>query len=205
MYAFAIGVAAALALTGAQGAEAADLVLGADAGPYVEARINGVPLRLELDHEQGIALNAAAAARAGLGRGDGKWTLMIGRVKLRGRSAETAVEIAGSSVRTTAHWLDRDAAADADGVISPALLPFDRVTLQRRIPNLGEREITFTTKFNNSHGIHMPLTFGKRRIAARFSLLRPRSIAPAAAGAVIAAFHGGSLEKREVRNSSATA
>jgi hypothetical protein len=52
-------------------AAAADLVLDRAGGPFVQAMINGVPLRLkvEFDHTEGITLNPDAAARAGPWRG----------------------------------------------------------------------------------------------------------------------------------------
>ncbi len=82
-----------LLLIAAAPARAVDLRLDARSGPYVEALINGVPLRLrvDLDHSRTIALNPGAAARAGLADGQGRWLEIIGPVRLRGRFGRPAI------------------------------------------------------------------------------------------------------------------
>ncbi len=182
-------------------ARATHLVLDGRSGPYVEAYINGVPLRLrvDFDHSNSIALNGAAAARLGLGRGDGKWVEIIGPVKLQGRFAKLPVTIAGRPVRAKVNWRDMSAAADADGTISPHLLPFDRIVLQRRPPKPGERELGLPAKVHDNHGVHVPIHVGGREIAARLSFGSPRTTAPAAAAAVIGQHHGGRLGPRAER------
>jgi hypothetical protein len=165
--------------------------------PEVEAVINGVPLRLrvEFDIAPDINLNPEAAARAGLGRGDGAWVQRIGPVRLRGRSARTELSLAGVKTRTAVRWHDRPVAAGADGLVSVHALPFDSVTLVRRSPAPGERELTFATRLDDNHGVYLPVEVGGRRIAARLSFYRSRTIAPAAAAAVIARRHGGAIER----------
>lgn len=177
-------------------ARASDLVLDARTGPYVEARINGVPLRLRVDFDQGrsLTLNPEAAARAGLGDGQGRWIQIIGPVRLRGRFAEIPVTLAGQTTRAKVNWQEVAVAADADGIVTPYLLPFDRVTLERRPAGAGERDIVFESRIHDNHGIHVPVRIGKHRIAARLSFHHPRTTAPAAAAAVIIGAHGGALE-----------
>ena len=174
-----------------------EIVLYAKDGYEVAAEISGVPLRLKvaLDEGEGIALNPSAAARAGLGRGDGKWVQTIGPVKLRGRSADAQLSIAGRKVRTMVRWFERDVAEGADGTITPHRLPFQSVTFRRHPPRAGEREFLFETRFHHNHGIHFPLRLGDQQIAVRFSIARPRSMAPAAAAAVLALHQGGALEE----------
>jgi hypothetical protein len=176
-------------------AGASDLILDAS-NPYVEAEIGGVPMRLKvvLDHAPGISLNPDSAARAGLGRGDGAWVEQIGPVKLRGRQAELRLLIAGAPAEAKVRWPDRPTSVDADGEISIDALPFDSVTLERRRAAPQERELAFQTKLHDNHGVHIPFLAGRRRIAARLSFARTRTSAPAAAGAAIAAVHGGALD-----------
>jgi hypothetical protein len=188
--------AAALFLAAAAPARASDLVLDAAAGPYVEALINGVPLRLrvDFDHGRSLTLNPEAAARAGLGNGHGRSIHTIGPVRLPGRFAEMPVTLAGQTTRAKVNWQERAVAADADGVVTPHLLPFDRVTLERRPAGAGERDIVLESRIHWNHGIHVPVRIGKRRIAARLSFHHPRTTAAAAAAAVIIEAHGGALE-----------
>jgi hypothetical protein len=192
--------AAALLLAAAAPASASDLVLDAATGPYVEALINGVPLRLrvDFDHGQSLTLNPEAAARAGLGNGHGRSIHTIGPVRLPGRFAEMPVTLAGQTTRAKVNWQEMAVAADADGVVTPHLLPFERVTLERRPAAAGERDIVLESRIHWNHGIHVPVRIGKRRIAARLSFHHPRTTAAAAAAAVIIQVHGGALE--EVRH-----
>lgn len=189
-------LAASPFLIAAAPARAADLVIDAGTGPYVEANINGVPLRLrvDFDHGRSLTLNPEAAARAGLGDGRGRWIQIIGPVRLPGRFAEIPVTLAGQPTQAKVNWQEVAVAADADGVVTPHLLPFDRVTLERRNAGAGERDIVLETRIHDNHGIHVPLRIGKRRIAARLSFHHPRTTAPAAAAAVIIGAHGGALE-----------
>lgn len=178
-------------------AAAADLVLDTGTGPYVEARLNGVTLRLkvQLDHEAAISLNPAAAARAGLGRGQGKSIMKIGPMTLTGRFANAELTIDGTKVPAQLNWYNRDAASDADGTISPILLPFDAVRLETGQLRGPARTLSFATRVDKNHGIFVPVAVGGQAIAVRFSLVRQRSTSPAAAAAVLAQRFGGTIEE----------
>lgn len=190
-------IAAALLHFAPTPSRAQDLVLDARSGPFVDAWINGVRLRLkvELDHAGAVTLNPAAAARTGLGRGQGKWVDIIGPVRLSGRFARAPLVVQGREVSAKIHWQERNVTSEADGTVTPHLLPFDTVTLIRRQESGSERELVFGARMDENHGIHFPLRIGKRRVAVRFSFFRPRSFALAAAAAVIAENHGGVLEE----------
>ena len=173
-------------------AAAGDLVLHAAQGATVEAVINGVPLRLKVEFDllPGITLNSDAAARAGLIR-TGGWSERIGPIQLRGHKTQAQLMLAGAPASTEIRWRDNPAAIGADGAVSVYSLPFDSVTVERGAARPGEREIVFPTRLHENHGIHYRLRVGKRRIAIRFSLTRPRTTAPAAAAALVAAQQGG--------------
>jgi hypothetical protein len=188
--------AAALFTLAASPAAAQTLVLDAATGPYVEAVINGVPLRLRVDLDllSDISLNPEAAARAGLGNGDGRWVQRIGPVRLRGRTMRADLTLAGLPARTDIRWHSRPVAEGADGLVAIDALPFDAVTVERRPAAPGEREIAFDARVDDKHGLHLLVEVGNRRIAVRLSFFRPRTTAPAAAAAVIAQRQGGAID-----------
>jgi hypothetical protein len=181
-----------LLLVAATPAAGQELVLQDREGAMVDAVINGVPMRLKVEFDllPGVNLNADAAARAGLVR-TGGWSERIGPIQLPGNRTEAQFTLAGIPTRAGIRWRDKPAAIGADGAVSVYSLPFDTVTIQRAEAAPGERELSFTTRLHDNHGIHHRLRVGKRRIAVRFSLSRPRTTAPAAAAALIAAQQGG--------------
>lgn len=181
-------------------AHSADLLLDEASGHIVEASINGVPLRLkvELDHSHSITINPAAAARAGLGNGQGRWVEIIGPVRLHGRVARPNIFIGDKEFTAPVHWQEQEAVSGADGTITPHLLPFDRVTLQRRPQSAPEQDLVFSSKLHDNHGIHVPVRVGEKRVAVRMSLSRANTSAPAAAAAIIARKHGGVVSEARI-------
>ena len=188
-------MAAFLLLLSGAPAAAADLMLDQAGGAFVQAIINGVPLRLkvEFDHTEGITLNPDAAARAGLGDGTGRWVERIGPIRLEGRSTKLRLMLSGVETDARIRWRDSPAAIGADGAVSVHSLPFDTVTLRRAEDGSGQRELSFPTRLHDNHGVHYRLRVGRRRVAVRFSFDRPRTTAPAAAAAVVAEQQGGRL------------
>lgn len=180
--------------TRAAPAPTGELVLPAEA-PFIELKVNGVQLKLKVqfDHQNGIMLNAVAAARAGLGRGERKYIVEIGPVTIEGRRSLVTFTMRGATTKIPVAWMPRDVASDADGVISPHWLPVAAVRLQRKHPAEGEREFAVATRFELYHGIHVPITASGQRIAVSFTAARPRTYAMAAAAALIGAEHGGSF------------
>jgi hypothetical protein len=119
--------------------------------------------------------------------------MRIGPVRLPGRRMEADLTLAGVKTRTLLRWLDRDVVEGADGLVSVHALPFESVAIERRTAAPGERELILETRNHDSHGVHMPVAIGGRRIAARLSFSRTRTTAPAAAAAVIIGGHGGAV------------
>lgn len=189
-----ISLAAATSLAGAGVAQAQHLILGSGTGHVVNAEVNGMPLRLKvrLDHELAVNLNPGAAGRARL-IDSGKSLMDIGPISLQGRSADTEVMISGRKVEASVRWYDTDAATEADGTISAALLPFQSVTLETAIPVSRSRIIFFKTRRDDNHGIYVPIRGGRRTVAVRFAPDQPSTVALAAAGAVIGREYGGRL------------
>jgi hypothetical protein len=186
-------VAAFLALFATVPASAQDLNLDAASGYLVDAQINGVPVRLRVDPETSgfIILNGEAARRIKLRRSMIGAQTVIGPIRVNGSTKVARVSIGGVTGRRRLVFTDRVAAPGADGLIGPGDMPFDRVTFQLRAPAAGERAVSLPMKWDRSFGLFYPITFGDQAVRFRISTVRSDSVATAAAGAVIAALHGG--------------
>jgi hypothetical protein len=192
---FPAAIAALFALFATIPATASDLTLDAASGYMVDATINGVPVRLRVDPETSgfIILNSEAAKRIKLRRSMIGAQAIVGPVRVSGFTKVARVAIGGVTGRRRVVFSDRVAAgADgADGLIGPGDMPFDRVTFQLRAPMPGERAVGLPMKWERSFGLFYPVSFGDQEVRFRFSTIRADSVATAAAGAVIAALHGG--------------
>lgn len=158
--------------------------------PYVTAAINGelFRLRVDLDAQGSVVLNREAARRTNFQRG-GSVTMNIGPVKFTGRFAPATLAMEGRQVPVQVKWFARRAASDADGIISPALLPFESVTLAYDDPVAPSRHLSFITSLEDEAGLHVRVPIGSQVVKVRFSP-REQTVATAAAAAVIADLHG---------------
>jgi hypothetical protein len=95
-----------------------------------------------------------------------------------------------SSIRRVV-WTDREAVQGADGIISPADLPADRVTLQFRRPGPGETQFELPMTFSPNLGLYHRAAVGGSFIDYRISTARPATVSTAAAGALLAKEYGG--------------
>lgn len=161
-----------------------DLILDA-ANPVVAVEIAGVPLRLRVDMDQqdSIALNPAAAARLPVTWERGP-SLDVGRVRLSSRVALAAMRIAGRDVPSQVAEHGRDCCAGTDGAIGPDLLPYATVTWRRLGAPPANRSITLQMIANPLAGLVAPS--GPQGVQLRFGVAQPRSIGTAAAGAALA-------------------
>lgn len=173
---------------------AENLTLDAASGHIISVEVNGFPLRLKVDPGSAgyIILNPAAAQAAGL-----KGSLVgskapIGPVVLNGKSNRVRLTVGGSTTRRRAVWVDRDATKDADGLISPAALPFDHVTLELSEPSADQSLFVLPMRYDDGRGLFFPFQAGEDEITIRFSTVQPLSMATASAAALIAASHGSS-------------
>ena len=121
-------------------ANADELNLPADGHAVIRADLDGksVMLRVDLDAPNGVMLNPAAAGRLGLRGAMFGARARVGPVMLRGSFARKTLRVNGSAVKTLIVWFDRDYAAGVDGVISPALLPYDLVRFTGSAPSRGQ-------------------------------------------------------------------
>lgn len=125
-------------------------VLDLAAGPFVTAIIYGhrMKLRVDFDHSNYVDLNPASAARAGL-----RVTAAYPAPQVR-----TQLNFGARKVDANVRF-DRDVIdGDADGVIGPANLPENRVTLRLRAAAAGERMIELPVNYGQWQydGGHFP-------------------------------------------------
>lgn len=175
-------------------APAATLDLPAGSGYVVSVEVNRQPLRLRVDPGgfAEIALNPAAAERAGLQTSSSSLIGMVGPVKLRGRFAKAPLTVNGSRFRAKFIWFNRTVFEGVDGVISPSLLPYEQVNFL--LP--GKRSVGTTTilpiRLHSQLGIMHDLSVSGSKVPVRLTLIEPHTTATAAAGAIIAAQQSGS-------------
>lgn len=184
---------AALATGSVRPAAASELVLRAGSNHIIEAHINGRPVRLRVDPESPgyIILNPDAALRVDVRPSLIRSTTIIGPVRVRGDTMMATVMIGGTTSSRRMVWTDRKVVQDAEGLIGPADLPFDRVVMQLHAPAEGERHITVPMLFERSLSLYFPHSLDGRPIFFRFSTMRRESLATAAAGALLAQEYGG--------------
>lgn len=168
-----------------------DLVLDA-ADPVIAATIAGVAMRLRVDlgaHDT-IELNPAAAARLPLVYVGGP-DVLVGRIRLLGRTAIAKVRI--GSVERPLQVIEhgRDCCAGADGMVGPQTLPYDRVLWRNSSAPAPTRTVRLPLDDEPSTGLSALVPDEAARIRVRFAFWQPESGATAAAGAILAAAWGG--------------
>lgn len=146
----------------------------------------------DANRARGYASNRPDLSRAPSGRlaandrGRGNTVAELGPVRVVGRFSQESVAIDGRTDTRFFSWFDGNAAIGADGIISPAALPYDTVTLRLRPRGAEDREIRVPVEFRPLSGLFHTLSLGETRIPVKFSLSDRASIVTAAAGSVIA-------------------
>ncbi|HEX8642289.1 MAG TPA: hypothetical protein VF702_00075 [Allosphingosinicella sp.] len=179
------------------------LVVDASSGFVVSATINRRPVRLRVDPGIGFVLNPAAAERVGAGGGllqsIFKPVAQIGPVYIEGNWRNGRVDFGGVRAGRRFYYFPRDAVEGADGAIGMADLPHPSVTMRLRATAPGEVTHSFDVRTNPGLGLVYRHAIGETMLLTHFSLMRARTQASAAAGAVLAELHRGtwSGEARE--------
>jgi hypothetical protein len=165
-----------------------DLALDA-ANPVITVEIAGVPLRLrvDLDRQNDIELNPAAAARLPV-----KWErsdpIDVGRVRLASRIAPVLMTVAGRDVPGQVAEHGRDCCAGVDGAIGPDLLPYASVRWHRTLAPAPSATLNLPLAASPTTGLSAQADAGVR---LHFALGREQSVGTAAAGATLAQLWGG--------------
>lgn len=162
-----------------------ELVLTGD--NIVNVTINGVPLRLEVRPEAADAptLNPDIAARLGLKPGMIAFRSMVGSENVSGDSAVHRVDYGAGEKKQRIFWADRASSTLADGTISPASLPYKRITFRLGEPVPGERDLTFPLDnfgFLGRLGVGTTLDLDGEKVRFQFSLQRNETLVSAPTG-----------------------
>lgn len=182
------------------------------AAPFVDANLAGGPVRLRVDPgaRAYILLNKTTAKRLELGsakrvvgallglRAFQPMIVQVGRVQVAGYWSAERLKMLGARADVRVAWFGQGGVADADGVISPALLPYDIVRFVRYERGEDYHDAMLPVRFVDWHGLQGSITVGGKAVDVELSLATPHTIATAAAGAAIAtAFDGKFAGPRE--------
>lgn len=181
--AFIIGLGALLASAPASGQPAVErpvsIVLNADPVPIVDARINGGPIRLEVDlrFAPAVLLNRSAANRLDIR------PISIGRLNV---NLDGVSRLTGRLTNLHA-WVDGASAAagprvgifaapvstHADGRISPTLLPYEKITIVLGPAIDGAQDAV--VPLGSDHWVPQ-VEIGGQMVAVEFDLSQPRTV-----------------------------
>jgi hypothetical protein len=164
-----------------------ETVLDAPGQYLVQAEARGRPLKLKVDPGAPyfILLNDKVAKDLHL-VGTKAATLAVGPMRLKGSTRNEKVTIGGVTASKPVMWVKGQRISDADGVINPANLPGDRITLRLQPSQPGEQLIELPMRFDRERGLYYEFDYGGQLILTRFTLEDPLTTATGAAASVIA-------------------
>ena len=172
-----------------------ETVLDATSQYVVQAEARGRSLKLKVDPGAPyfVLLNDKVAKELRL-VGTKAATLAVGPMRLKGNTRSEKLTIGGVTASKPVMWVKGQAIADADGVINPANLPGDRVTLRLQAPQPGEQIIELPMRFDRQRGLYYEFDYGGQLILTRFTLEDTLTTATGAAASVIAKRRSGLWE-----------
>ena len=173
-----------------------ELVLSGD--NLIDVVIEGKAFRLEVRPEAAEApmLNPAVAAALQLKPGMFGFGARIGPELVSGASAVHRVDYGEGLQKQRIFWANRAASSVADGVISPASLPYKRVRFTLGTPALGEalRRLPLDNfGMLGRIGVGTTVELNARKAQIQFSLERDENLVSAPTGNWLAENRGGKL------------
>lgn len=153
----------------------------------IDVTINGLPLKLEVRPEAADAptLNPDVAAKLQLKPGMFGFITAVGSERVSGDSAVHKVDYGAGAKNQRIFWANRASSTIADGIISPASLPYKRVRFQLAEAAPGERTQQLPLDnfgFLGRGGIGTTLPVDGGDIRFQFSLQRPETLTSAPTG-----------------------
>ena len=190
---FVSGCATTTAST--SGAPANQTVFDFQSQYIVQAEARGRPLRLKVDPGAPffIVLNDKVAKELRL-VGTKAATLAVGPMRLKATTRNEKMTIGGVTATKPVMWVKGQSLRDVDGIINPANLPGDRITLQIQPAQPNEQVIELPMKFDRQRGLYYEMEYGGQLILTRFTLDDPLTTTTGAAASVIAKRRSGLWE-----------
>lgn len=172
--------------------------------PVLDVTVGKVPLRLRvaLDQKRLIEINPDIVQRLTAHPPDRRFRFedgfdaQIGRERLQGIQAATIVRLNDREMQVTLASHGRPCCTGVDGEIGIGLLPYEKIRFVREGGNAAEVTTSFTIDDDSIHGPQATVAAGGASVLVQFSLTRRESVATAAAGAILARGHGGTLTER---------
>jgi len=193
--AMTLALASGCATTTNPSATVNETVLDATSQYVVHAEARGRSLKLKVDPGAPyfVLLNDKVAKDLRL-VGTKAATLAVGPMRLKGSTRSEKLTIGGVTASKPVMWVKGQAIGDADGVINPANLPGDRVTLRLQAPQPGEQIIELPMRFDRQRGLYHEFDYGGQLILTRFTLEDALTTATGATASVIAKRRSGLWE-----------
>ena len=164
-----------------------ELSLHSQSNYIVEAQVRGRPLRLRVDPGAPfyVLLNDKIARDLRLVSTKAA-TLAVGPTRLKASTRNEKLTIGGVTAAKPVMWVKGEAIAEADGIINPANLPGNQVTLQLREATGTEQVIQLPVRFDRQRGLYYEFDYGGQLILTRFTLEDKLTTTTGAAASVIA-------------------
>ena len=161
----------------------------------VETLVRGQSVRLKVDPGAPwyVLLNGSAAKRLGL-VGTRSATFAVGPMRIKGKTRSEKVTFGTVVATRPVIWFKGESVSGADGVVNPANVPHDRVTMRFRAPSSAEKLVELQMRFDKERGLYHELSFGGQIILTRFTLQDELTTATGAAASVIAKRRNGLWE-----------
>ena len=161
----------------------------------VETLVRGQSVRLKVDPGAPwyVLLNGSAAKRLGL-VGTRSATFAVGPMRIKGKTRSEKVTFGTVVATRPVIWFKGESVSGADGVVNPANVPHDRVTMRFRAPSSAEKLVELQMRFDKERGLYYELSFGGQIILTRFTLQDELTTATGAAASVIAKRRNGLWE-----------
>lgn len=161
----------------------------------ITAEARGRPLRLKVDPGAPyfVLLNDTVAKELKLVSTKAA-TLAVGPLRLKASTRNEKFTIEGVTAAKPVMWVKGEAIPDADGVINPANLPGNGVTLKLREEAAGEQVIQLPMRFDRQRGLYYEFDYGGQLILTRFTLEDRLTTTTGAAASVISKRRNGLWE-----------
>lgn len=186
---------AGCATTTPSSAPGTDLTFEPQSNYIIEVQARGRPLKLRVDPGAPyfVLLNDKIAKELRLVSTKSA-VLAVGPTRLKANTRNEKLTIKGVTASKPVMWVKGESIPDADGIINPANLPGNQVTLRLREAAPSEQVIQLPMRFDRQRGLYYEFDYGGQLILTRFTLEDRLTTTTGAAASVIAKRRNGLWE-----------